>query len=237
MTQLGVNIDHVATLREVRGNVNYPDPIEAALVAQKAGADNITVHLREDRRHIQDRDVYALKKVLNIPINLEVAVVPEMLDIALDVAPKFCCLVPEKREELTTEGGLDVIRYQREIADACERLANAGIIVSLFIDAEPKQILAAAEIGAPAIELHTGAYALAEGNDQVLHLQRIREAAILAKKNGLEVHAGHGLHLQNVTPIAHIEQIEALMIGHAIVARAIFVGMAEAIREMKALIN
>lgn len=237
MIQLGVNIDHVATLRQVRGNVNYPDPVEAALIAQSAGADNITLHLREDRRHIQDKDVYAIKEAISIPMNLEVALTPEMIDIALDVSPEMCCLVPEKRQELTTEGGLDVVKYQKDIQKACERFADAGIRVSLFIDMHEEQILAATACGAPEVEFHTGEYALAQGEQQVNYLNELKAAAMFATQKGLIVHAGHGLNYDNVMPVTRISEIEALMIGHAIVARAVFVGLENAVKEMKALLK
>jgi pyridoxine 5-phosphate synthase len=234
MIQLGVNIDHVATLRNVRGTV-YPEPIAAALIAQEAGADNITLHLREDRRHIIDRDVYVLKEVLAIPINFEMAVTEEMLHIAAEVLPQMCSLVPEKREELTTEGGLDVIGNRVEVGKACKILTDLGIHVSLFIDADVEQIAAAVDCGAQAIELHTGAYAEAAPHDQPAHLNQLRKATEFAISKGLTVHAGHGLNYYNVLPVAQIPGIEALMIGHAIVARAVLKGMETAVKEMKTL--
>lgn len=232
---LGVNIDHIATLRQARGT-RYPDPVQAALLAEEAGADGITVHLREDRRHIQDRDVQLLAEVLNTRMNLEMAVTEEMIALAEQVRPAHVCLVPEKREELTTEGGLDVVGAHERIADACTRLAAAGCEVSLFIDPEPEQIRAAAEAGAPVVELHTGAYAEASGEAARIEHARIAAAAELAGELGLTVNAGHGLHYHNVEAIAAIPGLHELNIGHAIVARALFVGLKEAVAEMKRLI-
>lgn len=233
---LGVNVDHVATLRQARGT-RYPCPVEAALLAEKAGADSITVHLREDRRHIQDADVYRLRDVMKTHINLEMAVTDEMLAIASDLVPTDCCLVPERREELTTEGGLDVTGQQARIAEACRRLAERGIRVSLFIDPDRDQLEAAARTGAPVVELHTGAYA--EAGDAVVQaeLDRIVEAARYGHELGLTVHAGHGLNYDNVTPIAAIPEIVELNIGHAIVARAVFDGIETAVAEMKRLMD
>lgn len=231
---LGVNIDHVATLRQARG-VAYPEPLHAALLAEQAGADSITLHLREDRRHIQDRDVRSFKQALQTRMNLEMAATDEMLKIASEVRPEDVCLVPEKRAELTTEGGLDVAGQRAHIADACKRLAHAGIRVSLFIDADARQIDAAKEAGAPVIEIHTGAYAERRGAAQAKELARIVEAAKYAASLGLIVNAGHGLHYHNVQPIAAIAEIVELNIGHAIVARAVFAGLANAVREMKRL--
>lgn len=234
---LGVNIDHVATIRQARGT-RYPDPVYAALMAEQAGADSITLHLREDRRHIQDRDLSAMSGVLQTRMNLEMAVTDEMLDIAVGVRPHDCCLVPERREELTTEGGLDVAGQSPRIADACERLAAAGIRVSLFIDPDERQVNAARDVGAPVIEIHTGAYADAEDEKgMAAELQRIREAAEHAHRIGLRVNAGHGLHYHNVQPIARIAEIRELNIGHAIVARAIFDGLSTAVIEMKRLMT
>ena len=235
MIKLGVNIDHVATLRQARGTT-YPDPIEAALVAEAAGADAITLHLREDRRHIQDRDVETLRGILKTRMNLESAVTDEMIDFALRIKPHDVCLVPERREELTTEGGLDVLRYFDAVQRACRRLAEAGIQVSLFIDADQGQIEAAGQTGAPAIEIHTGHYADAQ-TVQAQHneLERIRAAVDKGVSQGLKVNAGHGLHYQNVQPIAAIVDISELNIGHAIVAHALFVGFDAAVREMKRL--
>lgn len=236
MIELGVNIDHVATLRQQR-HTAYPDPIQAALRAEDAGADAITLHLREDRRHIQDRDVFALRDQLRTRMNLECAVTPEMLHIACQVRPHDVCLVPEKRHELTTEGGLDVIGAHQAITDAVHRLTQAGSRVSLFIDPDPVQIDAAARAGAPVIELHTGAYA--ESDDpavQAAEIERIRRAIDAGLKLGLKVNAGHGLHYGNVTPIAELAGISELNIGHAIVAQAIFDGWDKAVRDMKALL-
>ncbi|HEY0722263.1 MAG TPA: pyridoxine 5'-phosphate synthase [Gammaproteobacteria bacterium] len=232
---LGVNIDHVATLRQARGT-RYPDPVQAAIVSEQAGADSITLHLREDRRHIQERDVELLKDILETRMNLEMAVTQEMLAIAERIHPEDCCLVPERREELTTEGGLDVAGQLPKVRDACKRLADAGIRVSLFIDAEPRQIEAAAACGAPAIEIHTGHYADLHGAEAVAReLQRISDAARLGHTAGLQVNAGHGLHYHNVQAIARIAEIRELNIGHAIIARAIFSGLHEAVAEMKRL--
>ncbi|MDF2183041.1 pyridoxine 5'-phosphate synthase [Neptuniibacter sp. CAU 1671] len=234
---LGVNIDHIATLRQARGT-RYPDPVQAAAMAEDAGADGITVHLREDRRHIQDRDIYLLKETLQTRMNFEMAVTEEMLQIALDVKPAHCCLVPEKREELTTEGGLDIVGQEARIRDACERLASAGIEVSLFIDPDEAQIDASVRCGAPVIELHTGAYAEAEDPAiRLAELKRIQQAAKHAWDAGLVVNAGHGLHYHNVEPIAEIPQMNELNIGHAIVARAVLCGLQPAVREMKQLLE
>ncbi len=233
---LGVNVDHVATLRQARGT-DYPSPVEAALVAEQAGADSITLHLREDRRHIQDADLPALAARMRTHMNLEMAVTDEMLGIACELAPSDVCLVPEKREELTTEGGLDVASQVGRVGAACARLQAAGIRVSLFIDPDEAQLRAAREAGAPVVELHTGAYAEAEGAEQERELGRIVAAARAGDALGLTVHAGHGLHYGNVQPIARIAQIRELNIGHAIVARAVFDGMAGAVREMKRLMQ
>jgi pyridoxine 5-phosphate synthase len=230
---LGVNIDHVATLRQVRRTL-YPDPVLAAQIAEQAGADNITLHLREDRRHIQERDVRLLAELLATRMNLEMAATPAMLDFAAALGPADCCLVPERRQELTTEGGLDVLAAGAGLADACRRLAGAGIRVSLFIDPEPQQIDAAAACGVPVIELHTGVYADTSGPRQAQELQRLRAAARHAATFGLEVHAGHGLNYHNVGPVAAIADIVELNIGHAIVARALFDGLPAAVRAMKA---
>ncbi|HSF22174.1 MAG TPA: pyridoxine 5'-phosphate synthase [Burkholderiales bacterium] len=237
MILLGVNIDHVATLRQARGT-EYPSPLEAARAAEDAGADYITLHLREDRRHIQDRDVVALRKALRTRMNLEAAVTPEMIAMARRVRPQDVCLVPERRAELTTEGGLDVAGALRRVGRACRELAAAGIRVSLFIDANRRQIDAAVRAGAPVIELHTGGYAGAvDAGRRRRELERIRAAAEYAAGRGLRVNAGHGLNYDNVRPIAAIARIEELNIGHAIVARAVFVGMGRAVREMKALLE
>ena len=235
MIELGVNIDHVATLRQARGTI-YPDPITAALIAESAGADAITLHLREDRRHIQDRDVEILRARLTTRLNLESAVTDEMIAIALKIKPEDMCLVPERREELTTEGGLDVIKHFDQIKRACQRLADAGIRVSLFINADPLQIEAAARAGAPAIEIHTGNYADAATMDaQEERFHAVQKAVQIGIACGLKVNAGHGLHYENVQAIAAIRDISELNIGHAIVARAIFVGFKQAVAEMKQL--
>lgn len=234
---LGVNIDHVATLRQARGT-RYPDPVQAAIDAEQAGADGITLHLREDRRHIQDRDVRTLKEILQTRMNLEMAVTEEMIAIASEVKPENVCLVPERREELTTEGGLDVVGHQARIADACRCLADAGIVVSLFIDAERRQIDAARACGAPVIEIHTGHYAdMVDEHQRQTELKKIRDAVAYGHECGLQVNAGHGLHYHNVEPIAAIANIVELNIGHAIVARALFTGLQEAVREMKRLMR
>jgi pyridoxine 5-phosphate synthase len=234
---LGVNIDHVATLRQAR-RTRYPSPLEAALAAEEAGADYITLHLREDRRHIQDDDVLLLRRELRTHMNLEAAVTPEMIAFAQRVRPSDVCLVPERREELTTEGGLDVAGNLARIAAAVHELTAAGIRVSLFVDPDPVQIDAAAESGAPVVELHTGRYAdEAEAAAREHELAKVRQAAAYAAARGLHVNAGHGLNYDNVVPVAAIPQIRELNIGHAIVARAVFVGIAHAVREMKALIR
>jgi len=236
MIELGVNIDHVATLRQARGT-QYPSPIEAALIAETAGADVITLHLREDRRHIQDTDVDVLRNLLKTRMNLESAVTDEMINIALKVKPHDICLVPERREELTTEGGLDVIKHAEQIKRACGRLGDAGIRVSLFINADPLQIEAASQVGAPVIEIHTGSYADASSMAiQQNELSIIQKAVTFGSALGLKINAGHGLHYQNVQSIAAIPEIAELNIGHAIVARAIFVGFKQAVQEMKQLI-
>ncbi|MGM0525600.1 MAG: pyridoxine 5'-phosphate synthase [Pseudomonadota bacterium] len=235
--RLGVNIDHIATLRNARG-VRYPDPVAAAAIAEQAGADGITIHLREDRRHITDRDVYLLKQTLNVPMNLEMAVTEEMLSIAEDIKPTYCCLVPEKRAELTTEGGLDVKGQQQAITQAVTRLQAAGIAVSLFIDADNQQIDAAKATGAPIIELHTGQYAEAETlEEQQRQLIKIANAAEYADNLGIQVNAGHGLHYHNTLAVAQIECIEELNIGHSIIGRAVLVGLETAVRDMKEILN
>ncbi|GAA5218404.1 pyridoxine 5'-phosphate synthase [Corallincola platygyrae] len=234
---LGVNIDHIATLRQARGT-NYPDPVHAAAVAENAGADGITIHLREDRRHIQDRDVAVLKETLKTRMNLEMAATDEMVQIAIDTKPTFVCLVPEKREELTTEGGLDVAGQQARMNDVVAKLAAANIKVSLFIDADKAQIDAAKASGAPYIELHTGHYADATDEaEQKAELARIAEAAAYADSIGLNVNAGHGLHYHNVKPIAAIPELEELNIGHSIIARAAFDGLATAVADMRRLMK
>ena len=232
---LGVNIDHVATLREARGT-HYPDPVQAAIEAEQSGADSITLHLREDRRHIQERDVNLLNEILQTRMNLEMAVTDEMLAISERIRPADCCLVPERREELTTEGGLDVAGQQGRIQEACTRLAGAGIRVSLFIDADAVQVEAAAQAGAPCIEIHTGHFADAAGcRARDRELARIVEAVALGAEAGLQVNAGHGLHYHNVKAIASIPAVRELNIGHAIIARAVFTGLAAAVSEMKRL--
>ncbi len=231
---LGVNIDHVATIRQARGT-DYPSILEAASVAEKAGADAITVHLREDRRHIQDEEVEDLCRQVGTRVNLEMAVTEEMLAIAERNLPADVCLVPEKRQELTTEGGLDVIASHDSVRAACARLAAAGIRASLFVDPDIDQLQASRDCGAPVVELHTGAYADARGQDQAVELRRIEEAASFGASIGLQVNAGHGLHYQNVQAIVAIPELVELNIGHAIVARALFVGLEQAVREMLAL--
>jgi len=233
---LGVNIDHVATLRQAR-QVQYPDPLHAALLAEQSGADSITLHLREDRRHIQDRDVTLMRRVLQTRMNLEMAVTDEMIRIARQVQPQDCCLVPESRQEITTEGGLDVAGQIARVGDACKALGAAGIRVSLFIDPEAAQVEAAQRAGAPVIELHTGTYADTEGAARAREFERVRSAARLAASLGLTVNAGHGLNYHNVQPIAAIPEIVELNIGHAIVARAIFDGLPKAVRDMKELMR
>lgn len=232
--ELGVNIDHVATLRNARGTT-YPDPLQAALLAEQAGADAITLHLREDRRHIRDADVEKIRPQLSTRMNLESAVTEEMLEIACRIRPQDVCLVPERRNEVTTEGGLDVIRFFDDVRAACDRLAGQGIRVSLFIDADPEQMRAAAEAGAPVIELHTGRYADTEGDTQQAELARLRTAVAAGISQGLKVNAGHGLHYTNVQAVAAIPGIAELNIGHAIVGHAVFVGWENAVREMKAI--
>ena len=232
---LGVNVDHVATLRQARGTA-YPDPVAAALVAERAGADSITIHLREDRRHIQDRDLEIMQRTAQTRVNLEMAITDAMLEIALKVLPEDCCLVPEKREELTTEGGLDVAGQVDAVARACRQLDDAGIRTSLFIDPDPAQLEASAACGAPVVELHTGTYADASDPiEQARELDRIRAAAEYGDRLGLTIHAGHGLHYHNVQPVAAIDEVVELNIGHAIVARAVFDGIDKAVADMKAL--
>ncbi|KFW97778.1 pyridoxine 5'-phosphate synthase [Pectobacterium carotovorum] len=234
---LGVNIDHIATLRNARGTA-YPDPVQAAFVAEQAGADGITVHLREDRRHITDRDVQILRETLQTRMNLEMAVTEEMLNIACEVKPHFCCLVPEKRQEVTTEGGLDVAGQQEKIDNAVARLSQANILVSLFIDADKRQIDAAVASGAPYIEIHTGAYADAPDDEARQHeFERIRDAATYAAAKGLKVNAGHGLTYHNVLPIAALPEMHELNIGHAIIGRAVMSGLKDAVAEMKNLMR
>ena len=233
---LGVNIDHVATLRQAR-RVHYPDPTHAALLAEQSGADSITLHLREDRRHIQDRDVILMRQVLETRMNLEMALTEEMIRIARDVKPQDCCLVPESRHEVTTEGGLDVVAQLSRVGDACKALGAAGIRVSLFIDPDASQVEAAQRAGAPVVELHTGAYAGAAGAARAMEFERVRSAAKHAASLGLGVNAGHGLNYHNVQPIAAIREIVELNIGHSIVARAVFDGLSKAVRDMKELMR
>lgn len=234
---LGVNIDHIATVRQARGT-RFPEVIQAALVAEQAGADGITAHLREDRRHIQDRDIELLAAMVQTRLNLEMAVTDEMVGVAARLRPAACCLVPERREELTTEGGLDVAGNFERVYAACQTLGESGVEVSLFIDAEPRQVEAAAKAGAPVIELHTGHYAdAAEGAEHRRELQRLRVAAELAAGLGLVVNAGHGIHYHNVADIARIPQFRELNIGHSIVARALFSGLDLAVRDMKRLME
>jgi len=231
---LGVNIDHIATIREARGT-NYPSPIEGALLCEKSGADSITLHLREDRRHIQDSDVEILRDQLTTKMNLEMAATDEMIAIAAKIKPQDCCLVPEKREELTTEGGLEVASQIPRMRDVCAQLAESKVIVSLFIDAQKDQIDAAKECGAPVIELHTGHYADTTGAEQEKEFERIKAMATYAHSIGLQVNAGHGLTMENTTAIAQLPEIVELNIGHSIIARAVFIGLAAATQEMKDL--
>ena len=235
MLRLGVNIDHVATVRQAR-RIDIPDPVEAALLAERGGADGITVHLREDRRHIQERDVDLLRQRVRTKVNLEMAVTPEMVRLAERLGPQDACFVPERREELTTEGGLDVIAHKTKIRDAVKRLDEKGIQVSLFVDPEERQIEASRELGARSVELHTGRYCdvSMERNKE---LEKIAAAASFAGRVGLEVHGGHGLNYENVLPIACLPEMVELNIGHSIVARAIMVGMERAVREMKELLE
>ena len=235
--KLGVNIDHVATLRQAR-LTRYPEPVQAALIAEQAGADSITIHLREDRRHIQERDVEMLKDVLTIPINLEMAVTDEMLVLAEKFQPDYCCFVPERREELTTEGGLEVAGQQLKISAACARLQAVGARVSLFIDADALQIDAALNAGADMIEIHTGHYAdCAASATRAAELNKIVQAVGHAAETALQINAGHGLHYHNVKPIATLEQVAELNIGHSIIARAVFAGLYQAVKDMKALMD
>lgn len=236
MIQLGVNIDHVATLRQVRGT-RYPDPVQAAIAAEEAGADAITLHLREDRRHIQERDVELIHDLLTTRMNLEMAATDAMVAYALKIRPQDCCLVPERRQELTTEGGLDVAGQEVHLTEVCRRLGEAGVRVSLFVDAEPAQIEAAARTGAPVIEIHTGHYADAQGEAWRAELARIEQAVGQGRDLGLQVNAGHGLNYHNVQAIAAIAGVAELNIGHAIVSRALFRGFNEAVREMKRLMR
>ncbi|PCG09223.1 pyridoxine 5'-phosphate synthase [Sphingomonas ginsenosidimutans] len=234
--RLGVNIDHVATVRNARGG-GLPDPVRAALLAAAAGADGITAHLREDRRHITDADIERLSTGLAIPLNLEMAATEEMLAIALRHRPHAACIVPEKREERTTEGGIDAAGQHSRLAPMVRELADAGIRVSLFIEPDPRQIAAAVSLGAPVVELHTGRYAELAGEEQVAELRRLADAAALAAKNGIEVHAGHGLTFDNVVPVAAIPQVRELNIGHFLIGEAIFVGLEASVARMKTLMD
>jgi len=235
MPELGINIDHVATVRNARGTV-YPDPLQAALLAEHAGADLITLHLREDRRHIKDADVRAIRPLLITRMNLEAAITPEMLDFACEIKPHDVCLVPEHRAEITTEGGLDVIRHFAQVKAAVSQLQEQGIRVSLFIDADRDQIQAATEAGATVIEIHTGRYADAKNPGHAQEeLERVKQGVVIGIQHGLRVNAGHGLHYTNVQAIAAIPEISELNIGHAIVAQAVFVGWEKAVRDMKAI--
>jgi len=234
--RLGVNIDHVATVRNARG-AGYPDPVRAALLAAEAGADGITAHLREDRRHITDDDIARLSAELPVPLNFEMAATGEMLEIALRHKPNAACIVPEKREERTTEGGLDAAGQHAHLSDYCLRLADAGIRVSLFIEPSERQIEAAVRLGTPVVEFHTGHYAELDGAARAVELRRVVEAAALAAKNGIEPHAGHGLTYDNVQPIAAIPQIRELNIGHFLVGEAIFTGLAASVKRMRQLMD
>jgi pyridoxine 5-phosphate synthase len=236
MIRLGVNVDHVATVRQAR-RIEIPDPVEAALLAEKAGAEGITVHLREDRRHIQERDVELLRQRLRTKLNLEMAVTPAMVALAEEYRPDDACFVPEKREELTTEGGLDVLGHKVRIRDAVARLQDRGILVSLFVDPLKAHIETSKELGAHGVEIHTGSYCRASGAEREKELAALTAAAALAQQLGLEVHGGHGLNYDNVLPVARIPQLVELNIGHSIIARAVFVGIEQAVREMKALLN
>ena len=235
MAHLGVNVDHVATLRQAR-RTNEPDPVWAAALAELGGADGITIHLREDRRHIQDRDLEVMRKTVAVKLNLELSVNPRIIEIACRVRPDQATLVPERREEVTTEGGLDAIGHRAAVSDAMRRLRDAGIIVSLFLDPDPRQIELAGELSADAVELHTGRYASAAG-DQATELAALAEAAALVRRAGMTLHAGHGLTYRNVQPVARLPEMSELNIGHSIVARAIMVGFQQAVREMKQLVS
>jgi pyridoxine 5-phosphate synthase len=234
--RLGVNIDHVATVRNARG-AGYPDPVRAGLIAAEAGADGITAHLREDRRHITDEDIARLSAELPVPLNFEMAATGEMLEIALRHKPHAACIVPEKREERTTEGGLDAAGQHNHLADYCRRLGDAGIRVSLFIEPDERQVEAALRLGAPVVEFHSGRYAHVEGEERAAELRRIADMAALAAKNGIEPHAGHGLTFDNVQPVAAIPQLAELNIGHFLVGEAIFTGLAAAVKQMRAMMD
>jgi pyridoxine 5-phosphate synthase len=236
MIRLGVNVDHIATLRQAR-RADVPDPVEAALLAEQAGAEGITVHLREDRRHIQERDVEMLRSTIKTKLNLEMAVTSEIVAYAESVRPDDACFVPEKRAELTTEGGLDVLDHKSRIAEGVKRLQDSGVHVSLFIDPDPSQIEAAKQVGAWGVEIHTGSYCNATGAAREQELTTIKAGARLARSLGLEVHGGHGLNYENVSPVARMPEIVELNIGHSIIARAIIVGIAQAVREMKEILD
>jgi len=236
VTRLGVNIDHVATIRQARLTTE-PDPVAAALIAELAGADGITIHLREDRRHIQDRDLSLIRRVIHVRLNLEMAATEEIIRIALKERPDAVCLVPEKRAELTTEGGLDVAAHGKSLKQGIRRLRHKGIEVSIFVDPDPRQVIASKELNADAVEIHTGAYAEAKGKAQARELERIHRAVQTAREIGIGIHAGHGLTYRNVSRIAAIPEIEELNIGHSIISRAVLVGLERAVREMKALVN
>ena len=234
--KLGVNVDHIATLRQARGTT-YPDPTQAAKIARLAGADGVTVHLREDRRHIQEQDVFEIRETVSLPLNFEMAATPQMLDLALELAPYECCLVPEKRQEVTTEGGLDVFAQMALLEGFISQLKTNGTLVSLFIDPDDESVDASKELGADIVELHTGSYAECDGDQQVFELQRIKNAASRASSLGLQANAGHGLHYQNVQAVAAIPEIDCLNIGHAIVSRAVMTGIHEAVFAMKQIMN
>ena len=234
--RLGVNIDHVATIRNARGG-DHPDPVRAAIMAAEAGADGITAHLREDRRHITDRDIERLGQEIDLPLNLEMAATEEMLAIALRHRPHAACIVPEKREERTTEGGLDAARQIDQLAEYVDRLGDSDIRVSLFIEPSEAQVTAAVRLGAPVVEFHTGRYAHVEGEGRTAELKRIADCAALAVKNGIEPHAGHGLTFENVIPVAAIPQLAELNIGHFLIGEAIFIGLEESVRQMRALMD
>lgn len=236
MVKLGVNIDHVATLRQARGG-SEPSPLDAAKLVEKVGADGITIHLREDRRHIQDKDVYNIKKFVSLPLNLEMACNDNVISVALDVLPQFCCIVPEKRQELTTEGGLDVAGALDKVTQTVKTLSAKGIRVSLFIEPDEKQILAAAKAGAEFIEIHTGTYSNAAPCDIKKELDRVASATAFAIKQGLTVNAGHGLNYENVSAVAAIKGMNELNIGHSIISRAVFTGLPQAVKEMRRLIS
>ncbi len=241
MTKLGVNIDHVATLRQARNGVE-PDPVWAAAAAELGGADGITIHLREDRRHIQERDLRVLKETVSVKLNLEIACEKEVCDIAIEIKPEQVCLVPEKREEVTTEGGLDVAGSLGRITEICKRFHDAGIVVSLFIDPDEHQVRAAKSAGAPAVELHTGQYGIAsfkqiDGVEANRELERLRTASAYTRELGMVLNAGHGLNYTNVQPVSRITEMDELNIGHSIISRSVFCGLENAVREMKRLIT